>query len=419
MKAVILAGGKGTRLRNETKEIPKPMILIGEQPIIEHQILLLKEYGFKQIFILTGHLSEVIEDHVRGQNNYDLDIRFIKEKFPLGTSGALKQIENDLADDFLVLYADMMINLDLHQFIKFHEQKKRDGSLVVQPSDHPHDCDLLEVDNDCRIVAFHSKTDNREGIYLENIDNACIYILSPKIFEFIEHGKFSDFGRNIFPRVLQELNLYGYRTAEYIKDIGTPERLFEVRNDHLKGKIKRLNKKYKRKAIFIDRDGVLIEHVHRLHRIEDLKVMDGAGKAILKINNSEYLAIIITNQSVIAKGICSLAEVEGFHKKLDTLLGNERARIDATYYCSHHPEFSSECNCRKPKTGLLERATEEFNIDLANSYFIGDAETDIFCGKKIGCKTIGVRTGFGCQSLEVKPDQMADNIYDAVNLILD
>ena len=157
----------------------------------------------------------------------------------------------------------------------------------------------------------------------------------------------------------------------------------------------RLNKKNPRPAIFLDRDGTINEEVNLLNKPEQLKLIEGVAEAIRLINKSDYLAIIVTNQPVIARNLCSIEELEYIHASLETLLGKEHAYVNAIYYCPHHPdkgypeerpEYKIECACRKPKPGMLLRAAKDWNIDLSKSYMIGDSDRDLNVGHNAGCK---------------------------------
>ena len=242
-------------------------------------------------------------------------------------------------------------------------------------------------------------------------------------------NKKADIEKDVLPLVLKSKEkIYAYNTPEYFKDMGTPDRLAKVRKDYMSGKIRKLNLKNQRRAIFLDRDGVINEEVDQLCRKEDLKVYDFAAKAIKKINETDYLTIIIANQPMIAKGFMTENDLNKIHKKLETELGRAGAKIDAIYICPHHPEkgFPGErpklkikCNCRKPKPGLLFKARKEFNLNLKKSYLIGDKTSDILAGKRAGCKTILVKTGYGGKDnlFSVKPDFIANNLFEAVKII--
>ena len=427
MKIVIIAGGKGTRLGRT--DLPKPMIRILEKPILEYQIELAKKYGLKDIFILSGFMSDTIINYFGDGSNWDVNITHVVEEKALGTAGAVKQLENLIKGRFIVFYGDTMMDVNLKNMIEYDKSTTSLGTLFVHPNDHPYDSDLINVDYQTnKILDFISKP--HDDTYKCNLVNAALYILSSDIFAYIPLGINCDFGKDIFPSIISKnLILNAYHSAEYIKDMGTPDRLIKVENDLRCGKIERLNNENKRKAIFIDRDGVINKEVDNLSNINDFELLAGVSDSIKKINNSEFLAIIITNQPVVAKGWCSFSELKEIHNKMEYLLGNQNAYIDKIYFCPHHPDkgyegenkaLKIECNCRKPKIGMIKQAEKEFNIDLKNSYFIGDTSTDIQTGSNAGVKTFIVSTGYGGKDGKYKviADYSTTNLESAVNTIL-
>ncbi len=427
MKAVILAGGKGTRMGNLANEKPKPMIEVGGEPVITHQIKLLKKYRITEIFILVNHLKKSIIDHFGNGRKYGVEISYFEESAPLGTVGGIKEIENELKEDFLVLYGDVMMNLNLERLISFHKKNSSECTLVLHPNDHPYDSDLVETNEYGRVTNFFPKPHNSESFY-PNLVNAGMYIFSPAIFSFLEEGKKADFGRDIFPSIYSHIKMYGYNTAEYLKDMGTPSRLKEVEKDYASGKIQRANSEHLQKAIFLDRDGVINKEISFISTPENMILFDFTSAAIRKINQSEYKSIVITNQSVIARNLCSLSELKTIHNKLETLLGRDKAKIDALYFCPHHPdkgypeeraEYKTDCYCRKPRPGMILDAAFDFNIDLNKSFMIGDNERDIKAGMNAGCTTVGVMTGYGLRKATIRPQFFFANILEAVNFIID
>ena len=177
--------------------------------------------------------------------------------------------------------------------------------------------------------------------------------------------------------------------------MGTPDRYEAVCRDMRQGTVARRNKQHPRPAVFLDRDGVITKEVHLLHRPEQLQLVEGAAEAIRRINRSDYLAVIVTNQPVIARNLCSIEELEHIHATLETMLGKEHAYVNAIYYCPHHPdggypeerkEYKIKCDCRKPAPGMLLQAARDWNIDLSASYMIGDSERDVLAGENAGCK---------------------------------
>ena len=397
MKLIILAGGKGIRLNLST--IPKPMVKIGGKPILEHQIDLVRRYGITEIFLLTGYLANVIYDYFGDGEKFGVKITHLIEPYPMGTGGCLRLVKNLIGQEerFMVFSGDVILNVDLGKIIEEDQKKKSIATLVVHPNNHPYDSDLVEMDSDQRIIAFHPKP-HPEGFYYSNLAIASIYILSGQIFKYIPSGQFSTFEKNILPMLLSKGEFVaGYRSSEYIRDMGTPDRLRRVKKDYVSGKVARLNKKNKRRTIFLDRDGVINKYVDNLSKIDDFKLTDGCSEAINKINKSEYLSIVITNQPMIAKGFLSEKELREIHKKMDTLLGKNQSYLDGVYYCPHHPqggfkgeikELKIECDCRKPKIGMFLQAARDFNIDLKESWKIGDDERDLIAGKNAGCRTV-------------------------------
>ena len=427
MKAVILAGGKGTRMGSVISDIPKPMVTISDKTVLQHQFELLKKYGITDIVLTVNHLKDVIIDKYKDGREIGLDITYYEEKTPLGTVGAIKELEHELKEDFLVLYGDVMMNVNLERLIQFHKQKKSECTIVIHPNDHPYDSDLIEMNDDEQVIAVYNKPHDPEKYY-RNLVNAGLYVFSPVVFKYLEKGVKADFGKNIFPVLHSKIRMYGYNTPEYLKDMGTPERMEQVTRDYESGKIERSLFDNKKRAIFLDRDGVLNYDTDLIHKPKDLQLFDFTSEAIKKINKSEYLSVVVTNQSVVARNLCTLEELQVIHNKLETELGNHRAKLDAIYYCPHHPDkgypeenpaFKIECECRKPKPGMLIEASKEFNIDLEKSIMIGDSERDILAGKAAGCTTFGVMTGQGLKKTKVLPDYFFKNLKEAIDFIID
>lgn len=425
-KAVILAGGKGTRLGNISKKIPKSLQLINSTPILHHQIALLSRYGIKEIYIITNYLYEKIEDSLQEMKKHEhLKIVVHKESKELGTVGGIKEIEHKLTEDFFVLYGDIMLDVDLNRIAKFHSKNKSDATLVVHPTDHPKDSDLLGINTSGKIIKFYPKHSRDLDAVYPNISNAGMYLFSPKLFPFLTKDVKADFGKDIFPNIIDKLHMYGYNTPEYLKDMGTPDRIEKVRKDFKNGIVQARNLERTQKAIFIDRDGVINKLSGYISTPEQLVVFENAIKAIKKINTSEFLAIVITNQPVVARGLCSIEELQEIHHTLEFILGNSGAKLDAIFFCPHHPDkgfegenlaYKKECACRKPKTGMIESAVEQFNIDVAQSYFIGDTWRDIECGTTAKVKTILV--GDSNDEIKVTPTSRAKNLLEAVQQII-
>lgn len=428
MKAVILAGGLGTRLGEVTKDIPKPMVNVAGLPVLEHQIMLLKEFGITNIIIVVSHLSSVITEYFADGKKWGVHISYSPSTKDSGTAGAILPLRSKLHSSFLLLYGDTMLSMDLSRFLSFHRRKKGSlATLLVHPNDHPFDSDLVETDETDQVIALHSKPHAAHFTY-HNLVNAGVYILSPKIFRHIEEG--DDFGKNVFPRLVQaSAPLYAYSSPEYCKDMGTPKRLTQVNQDAKAGKIMARRLDRPQRAVFLDRDGVLIKQVDQLHRLEHVDVYPFTAEAIRKINEAGYLAIIITNQPMVARGLLTLSGLQDIHKHIETSLGEQNAKIDAIYFCPHHPHkgyegevatLKIECTCRKPKPGLIFDAVKRFHIDLSQSYFIGDSTSDILTAKNANTRSVLVKTGFGGKDkkYDVAPDYIFPDLLSAVESLL-
>lgn len=426
-KAVILAGGKGTRLQGVRADIPKPMMPLNSKPLLAYLVELCAKQGITDIWLTVNHLKDSIMNHFGDGSDFGVSLHYYVEEMPLGTVGGVKALEADLQEDFLVLYGDVLVNMDLNRLYAYHRQKGATATLAVHPNDHPYDSDLLEMAEDGLVTAFHPKP-HRENTFYRNVVNAASYIFSPDIFQFLEKDVKADFGKDIFPKIIYQTPVYAYNTSEYLKDMGTPGRLQKVEADLKSGKVAARNLANKQKCIFLDRDGVINYDTDLIKHPDEFTLYPYAAEAIKKINKSGYLAVVITNQSVIARGLTDLDGLNEIHKKMEWQLGEQGAFVDAIYFCPHHPhggfpgevaEFKVECDCRKPKPGMLLQAAERFNIDLDQSWMIGDSERDALAGRAAGVKTIGVKTGHGLKAAKFFPDYFMGNLQEAVDFILE
>lgn len=416
MKIVIIAGGQGTRIQSISSEIPKAMIPVAGKPVLEYEVELAKRYGFTEFVFIIGHLGEQIERYFADGTKWGVHIDYFRETKPLGTAGALGLLREQLTEDFFVFYGDTVMDFDMQAMLAFHRKKQADATLFVHPNDHPYDSDIVDIAADGCVRRFFHKP-HPDGFVSHNIVNAAVFVFSPRVLEHIEGGVKCHIEKHILPRCLDAgLRLYGYVSAEYVKDMGTPDRYYAVEQDIRSGKVARLNRRYARPAVFLDRDGVINREVNLLNRPEQMELIEGAAEAIRLINQKGYLAIVVTNQPVIARNLCSLEELDIIHQTLETRLGQEHAYLNAIYFCPHHPdsgypeerkEYKIPCHCRKPEPGMLLQAAEDWNIYLEQSFMIGDSERDVQAGERAGVK----------RSLLVETNR-ANAMLDAVKDIL-
>ena len=235
MKAVIMAGGKGTRLGNLTRTVPKPMIQVCGKPVLEHQLEVMSRHGISEVFLLTEHLADVIEKGLGGRDHSAIQLRFMREERPLGTAGALRPLQDRMDDDFIVIFGDLIMNMDLRRLLEVHKRNRSDVTLVVHPTDHPQDSDLVETDAQDRITKIHLKP---HAGPVQGLGNSGVHVFSRAIFDYLGGSEKLDLMKGVLPRMLQEgRGLYAYNTDEYIKDMGTPDRLARVERDILAGKV--------------------------------------------------------------------------------------------------------------------------------------------------------------------------------------
>ncbi|MFZ4854803.1 MAG: HAD-IIIA family hydrolase [Desulfuromonadaceae bacterium] len=432
-QVVILAGGKGTRLQERLGNLPKPLIDLCGMPLLERQIRHVKHYGFNQVLVLVNYRAESIVDFCQSNDNWGLDIQCIDDGKPLGTAGSILKIYDKLEDEFLVMYGDTMLDVDLHRFYSYHSSDINSAAtLFLHPNDHPHDSDLVDINDLGCITAFYPYPHD-PSVFYPNLVNAALYWVRKAPLEKwrgISESNY-DFGKQLFPEMLVKgLLLRGYKSPEYIKDCGTPKRIDSVCADFLSGKIGRAVLNQEQMAVFIDRDGTINREVDHLNSADQLELLPNVERAIRRLNFSEYRICVVTNQPVVARGECSREDLHNIHNKLETLLGLEGAYFDRIFYCPHHPdkgfpneipELKIDCNCRKPKTGLIDTAVAELNISRSRSWMIGDSTTDILTASRAGIKSILVETGYAGldQKNWVSPDFIVPDLAAAVSFILD
>jgi len=426
----ILAGGMGTRLRERTGDLPKSMVPIMGKPVLQHQIELCKRHGFNDIALLVQHRHKKISDYFGDGSAYGVKLRYAIEDEPRGTAGALRDALPMLADRFLVLYGDTFMDVDLRKLWLAHEYFGVNGTLFLHPNDHPQDSDLVDIDAHgvVRAILPYPHPVGRE---VRNLVNAALYVLDRAGLEDVtpDEGK-SDIAKHMFPRML-ELGrpLYGYVSPEYIKDMGTPERLDKVERDLLLGLPERLSGRQLRTAVFLDRDGTINREVTHIKSPDQLELLPGAAAAIRRLNHNGTLAVVITNQPVVARGDVSFEELNRIHARLESRLGAGGAFLDGLYFCPHHPdkgfagevaELKGPCHCRKPETGLIDQACRDLGIGRKDSWMVGDTTSDVEVGRRAGLRTVLLRSGHAGSdaTYAIRPDYIAPHLADAVEWIL-
>lgn len=431
MQAVIMAGGKGTRLAALTRdEIPKPMVSVAGKPLLLWQVERLKENGITDLIFVIGHLGEKIREYFGDGSAFGVRIRYFEETEPLGTAGSFYYIKDMLTEDeFLMLSGDLFFDIDLSRMIAFHREKQAEATLFVHPNGHPYDSDLLVLGEGDRIVRFDSKHNTRDYWY-DNCVNAGIFLFHRSICDRVPEPVKCNLENDILKAMIDEgAPVYGYRSPEYVKDVGTVDRVEQTLADIARGVVRQKSLRNRQRCIFLDRDGTINRLNGFVWKAEDLELESCAAAAIGEINRSGWLGIVVTNQPVVARGMCEIEDVKRTHRKLATLLGREGVYLDDIYFCPHHPDkgypeenplYKIPCECRKPKTGMLTAAAEKYHIDLAASWMVGDTTVDIQTGINAGMHTALVLTGQAGEDgkYDCKPDLVCRDLREAVEKIL-
>lgn len=430
MQAVILAGGKGTRLAERLQGRPKPLVLVDGVPLLERQIGALLRHGIDDIVVLVNHAADQIDEFFR-LRRFDARIRLIDDGEPRGTAGALLACLDQLDEQFVVAYGDTLFDLDITHMLAFHRAARADVTLLLHPNDHPADSDLVELDASSRVTRFHGYP-HPPGADLRNLVNAAFYVVEKAALKpWRDFSVPSDLAKHLFPSMVEAgARIQGYISYEYIKDLGTPSRLDKAEKHLRTGVVERASRRQRQKAVFLDRDGTLNELRDYVRRPEDLALLVGAADAVRRFNNAEFRVVVVTNQPVIARGECSVETLREIHNRLEARLGESGGFVDGIYYCPHHPhagyagevvELKRECDCRKPGVAMLTEAMTAMNIDPAQSWMIGDSTSDILAAQRAGVRSILVQTGEGGRDSKwkVRPDFVCADLAACASVIID
>lgn len=427
-EVAILAGGFGSRLKSILgDDVPKPMAIIEGKPLLEHQLNLCRVHGFTDIVVLLHHLPNVIKEYFGSGDDWGVNIKYVVEEHPRGTAGAIHDALPMLSKQFLVIYGDTFLDVDLRAF---WESKLASDDLLTfaHPNSHPYDSDLLVLDEQNYVLDVF-RPDFNQTLTYNNIVNAALYVAERSAFETLVpcEGQM-DIASELFVAMIAEgLSVRAYRSVEYIRDMGTPARYERVTSDIRQGIPERLASRSRRRCVFLDRDGVINHDIGHLNDKVDFRLKDNVGQAIKNLNEAGWLVICVTNQPVVARGELTTDGLAEIHKYMEVLLGREGAYLDDLYHCPHHPDkgfhgevehLKIQCQCRKPRPGMLLQAAKAYNIDLEGSWMVGDHIRDIEAGSAAGVKTILLGSSKRSRAEDIAADFTTSTLYSAVELII-
>lgn len=401
----VLAGGLGTRLRSVVADRPKVLAQIGNRPFLAYLLDQIADAGCRAVVLCTGYLGAQIESAF-GQSYRNLQIRYSQEREPLGTGGALNWALPQLDSEYvLTINGDSFCGVDLPVFFDWHCRERATASMALARVTRSERYGLVKLDSAARVIEFSEKQSAGEAWV-----NAGIYVLGQEFLRAIPQGVHISLEREIFPRWIGR-GLCGYLAPGPFLDIGTPED-FAAAESFFAG----LRETRPRPFIVLDRDGTIIEEREYLSSPEQVRLIPGAAAALREFQRMGFGLAVVSNQSGVGRGFFDLEQVKLVHERMQELLAIEGVRLDGLYVCPHRPD--DDCACRKPKLGLMQRASSELGFRLQDSIVIGDKPCDVDMGRMAGAITFLVRTGYGAQyENDVAADFVVDDLAAAVGPI--
>ncbi|MEM1180965.1 MAG: HAD-IIIA family hydrolase, partial [Acidobacteriota bacterium] len=352
------------------------------------------------ILLLAGHGGEQVAAAARDLTPTGFHVETLIEDEPLGTAGALHALEGRLAERFAFVCGDIMTSLDWRRFFDHSHDRGGLATLLVHRSSHPEDSDLVVLDDADRAVGW-SRRGARRSVPVGAggpLGNAGLAVLHRDIARWIPRGRASDLFRDVMPGLVdRRAPIHGYRTSEYVRDMGTPDRLVSVDDDVRSGRVYR-----KAELVLLDRDGVINREDELVTRPELLRLIPGSARGIARLNRAGIRVEVVTNQSILARGLATEEDLKAIHARLRELLAADGAHLDAIRYCPDHPEthhgegveaLRGPSRCRKPSTGMVDDALDGVDIPAWRALVIGDRTSDMQLAVNAGLTSIGVRTG--------------------------
>lgn len=375
-QAIILVGGKGTRLGALASATPKPMLEIGGQPFINLLIAEVARHGFSDIILLCGHLAALIYDVFDGMVVKGSKVRCIVEQINMGTAGALLNAAEYLDESFLMMNGDSLFEFNLLDLLAVQPSSGWVGKVALRPLPDTGRYGVVTVDGD-RIISFNEKSSSGAGLI-----NGGVYMLRRQVLDYI-HNIPCSLEKELLPQLVAEGRLFGRAYPGYFIDIGIPDDLQRAREEL---------PPRRRPTIFFDRDVVLNNDAGYTHRVEHFQWMPGAVRAIKLCNDYGWLVILVTNQTGVVRGNYHAAAVQNLHHRMQRQLREQGAHVDSFYYCPHHSDgtgsdFAIDCNCRKPEPHMLRHALQEWpEIDVGSSWLIADKPSDVESAARVGIR---------------------------------
>lgn len=379
-QAVILAGGRGTRLRPLTDEMPKPMVAFHGKPFLEYLVDMLREQGFERVTMLLGFKAEVIQDHFGDGSAFGVSIDYSVTGADDQTASRVRVAEPLLDPHFLLLYCDNYWPLQLERMWTRFLELATPAMVTVYENMDGYSRDGVAVGEDGMVAVFDRtrKTPGLRGVEISYavLDRDAVLEVLPDAKQLAARDL--PFEEAVYPPLVERRALAAYETGHRYYSVGSLERL-PLTEEFLA----------REPAIILDRDGVLNRRPPRAEYVrspEELEWLPASLEALALLAERGYRTIVVTNQAGIARGAMSASDLERVHERLRADAAAAGGRIDAIYHCPHG--WDEGCECRKPRPGMLFQAQREFALDLTRTLFVGDDERDREAADAAGCRSV-------------------------------
>lgn len=393
-QAVILAGGRGTRLKPLTDTMPKPMIKFHGKPFLEYLINNLRGQGITRILLLLGYLPEVINNYFGNGDRLGVHIDYSVTDEKNDTGKRIKLAEPQIDEYFILMYCDNYWPLRLKDMLEQYKRMNVEGQITVYSNKDVYTKDNVRVE-DGNVVQY-DKSRTMPGLGGVDIGYA---LFNKTVLRYLPDDNIL-FETTIYPKLIKSRQLAAYTTDHRYYSVSSFERL-GLTEAFLQGE----------PAIILDRDGVLNKKAPKacyVRNWDEFEWLPGAKEALALLKQSNYRIIIITNQAGINRGMMTKADLTDIHEKMKKEATEAGGDIDAIYHCPHG--WDENCDCRKPRPGMLFHAQKDFHLDLTRTYFVGDDERDEMAGRTAGCPTILVNDNYPLLSA-VKEKIINDKLF--------
>ena len=365
---VVLAGGKGSRIKSLLRDRPKPMAIFNKKPFLEYIIQNYSKYHFKNIFILTGYKSYIIYKKFNNKYYNFNHIKCLKELRPMGTAGALSVLKKKNVNDFILINGDTFLDINLNQLIKSCSKNSYGSITLVKNDFYKSNRKLSTLALRENKIIYQDKS---------NFMNGGIYFFKKKIFKLIKN-KNTSLENDILPNLIKNKKISGIKTKNFFLDIGTPENFKKAK--------KIISKKFIKRAAFLDRDGVINFDKGYVHKIKDFKFRPNVIKGLKFLRNNDYYIFVVTNQAGIGKGIYTERQFFNLQNYIKQKLQKKDIFFDDINFCPYHPEakikkYRKISQLRKPGNLMIKQIRNKWSIKLNKSFMIGDQVTDKICAK--------------------------------------